>query len=442
MVLSDPRRGRDEQQIREVWAWNFDAEIGELLATTAPLKNNVILALDTEFPGFLREEPHTAGKARQYQALRDNVDNLRPIQIGIAVANEDGTLLGTWSFNLRFDVAMDLHTEESINFLRAAGLDFERHASQGIEPAVIGRRLAASPLVGRSSRPEWVTFQGLYDFGYLLKLLTSWPLPSDVSAFESALTAFCPRRRELRDTLPRGSLDSLIHDRGVERVGAPHTAGSDALATLELFLQLEKIDASSNKSDVLIPGAVQMQSAAYTIWASEPDETVDAGWVVATDVVEEEDAWQSPYTATSDYWNSSGSAAGVENVWGVQDMGYSSDPYYGLAQQQAEVLGKFADDGSCQLGHASDLRAHLQAEFTRKILQPVQATQPLLQTSPPVNLTSMLSISGCYDGWDWSGAAAAGNTDMAIGEWDTSYATNMSYMFAGAQSFNQAVPAG
>eukprot|EP00438_Fugacium_kawagutii_P022558 Skav202589 [mRNA] locus=scaffold1305:131284:134139:- [translate_table: standard] len=42
----------------------------------------------------------------------------------------------------------------------------------------------------------------------------------------------------LRDELPRGSLDSLLREFGVERHGTPHTAGSDALATLELYLQV------------------------------------------------------------------------------------------------------------------------------------------------------------------------------------------------------------
>ncbi|CAL1142909.1 unnamed protein product [Cladocopium goreaui] len=42
----------------------------------------------------------------------------------------------------------------------------------------------------------------------------------------------------LRDELPRGSLDSLLREFGVERHGTPHTAGSDALATLELYFQV------------------------------------------------------------------------------------------------------------------------------------------------------------------------------------------------------------
>jgi hypothetical protein len=82
-----------------------------------------------------------------------------------------------------------------------------------------------------------VTFSGSYDLGYLLKLLTSGrPLPRDFSAFDTALSAFCPRRHELREELPHGSLESLARKHGLQRHGKPHTAGSDALLTLELFL--------------------------------------------------------------------------------------------------------------------------------------------------------------------------------------------------------------
>jgi len=229
-------RGRE---VRDVWAWNFDVEFDELLTAASTCgPGGATLALDTEFPGFFIDVPASAGRVPKHQALCENVDNLRPIQVGVAVAREDGSVMGAWCFNLRFDINVDLHTEASVKFLVEAGVDFPRHAREGIEASVIGKRLAASSLVGRAgSRPHWVTFQGMYDLGYLLKLLTNWPMPSDASAFEDTLDAFCPRRCELRESFPRGSLDTLVRDHGVQRVGSAHTAGSDALATLDLFLR-------------------------------------------------------------------------------------------------------------------------------------------------------------------------------------------------------------
>lgn len=196
-----------------------------------------LVALDTEFPGCVRDGPWMASREEQYNALRCNVDLLRPIQVGLAVATEDGMVLGAWSFNLHFDLAKDLHTDSAVAFLRAAGLDFARHAAEGIDSALLGQLLAASPFMGNIRYPPaWITFSGFCDLGYLMKLLTSAPLPRSIADFDKMLESFCPRRHELRTWLPHGSLASLLHERKIVRYDTAHNAASDALATLELFL--------------------------------------------------------------------------------------------------------------------------------------------------------------------------------------------------------------
>lgn len=100
---------------------------------------------------------------------------------------------------------------------------------------MLGRRLANSILVGPRA-PCWLTFSGAYDWGYLLKLVRSGrALPSPASTYNQVLSAYCPRRQELKDLLPEGSLEALGRRHGVKRCGSAHTAGSDALLTLELY---------------------------------------------------------------------------------------------------------------------------------------------------------------------------------------------------------------
>mmetsp|Transcript_26096 Transcript_26096/g.75246 ORF Transcript_26096/g.75246 Transcript_26096/m.75246 type:complete len:374 (+) Transcript_26096:85-1206(+) len=230
-------------EVHDVWAWNLDEAFDALLTSALEGAHadsgagSVILAFDVEFPGFLRQEPRTGARAVRYQVLRENVDRLRPIQLGVAVSSHSGSLRGVWSFNLRFDVDVDLHSAKSVAFLRAAGIDFPRHAAEGIDAEELGQRLATSELVGWHARaPWWVTFSGSYDFGYLIRMLTSDKLPQNFGGFDMTLSSFCPRRHELRDELPHGSLDSLARKHGLQRRGFAHTAGSDALLTLELFL--------------------------------------------------------------------------------------------------------------------------------------------------------------------------------------------------------------
>lgn len=226
--------------IREVWAWNFDSEFSDMLAVVVACGGlgGCLVALDMEFPGFVVEEPRTCSRAFRYEVLRENVDRLWPVQVGIAVADSDGTLVGVWSFNLRFDAQNDPSSPTGMAFLRRAGLDFRRHLSDGIPVEHFGGRFAHSPMFGwHRQAPWWLTFSGSYDLGYLLKLLSCGsPLPTEAVAFDKAVSMVCPWRYDLRDQLPRGSLGTLGRRHGVPRKGAAHTAGSDALLTLELFL--------------------------------------------------------------------------------------------------------------------------------------------------------------------------------------------------------------
>mmetsp|Transcript_9555 Transcript_9555/g.24966 ORF Transcript_9555/g.24966 Transcript_9555/m.24966 type:complete len:463 (-) Transcript_9555:74-1462(-) len=222
---------------RDVWAWNFDAEFDYFLAACRAGPAPVTLALDTEFPGFLFEDPVWAHRHARYENLRKNVGELQPIQVGIAAASADGALLGAWCFNLSFDLARSRYSQPSVEFLMAAGLDFPRLAAEGICASKLSHRLGLMPFFSKP-RASWVTFSGLYDWAYFLKLLMGGPLPSNVHDFEYALELLCPLRSELRDWLPRGSLDRLLLEHQVPRHGTAHTAGSDALGTLELFLHI------------------------------------------------------------------------------------------------------------------------------------------------------------------------------------------------------------
>lgn len=289
------------REVREVWAWNLDEEFEALVQAVAG-ESGMVLALDMEFPGFVRAEPRVGARSLRYQALRENVDQLRPIQLGAAVASADGSLHGVWSFNFRFDVDVDLHTKSSVAFLRAAGIDFPRHASEGIDPVTLGRRFTESCLVGQHGRsPWWVTFSGSYDLGYLLKVLTEGrPLPREHSSFDTALASFCPRRYELRDQLPHGSLDSIARKHGIQRHGAAHTAGSDALLTLELFLNV--MEASSRAiekkgSPWLNPESWGYSDGWYQGWDSQWEPMKWEDWWMSSFAFPAPGPWNAPATS-------------------------------------------------------------------------------------------------------------------------------------------------
>eukprot|EP00913_Durusdinium_trenchii_P015666 g14723.t1 len=74
----------------------------------------IMVALDTEFPGFLLEDTPFAPRSARYRALRENVEHLWPIQFGLAVAGSEGLPLGAWTFNLSFNLATNLYSEDSL----------------------------------------------------------------------------------------------------------------------------------------------------------------------------------------------------------------------------------------------------------------------------------------------------------------------------------------
>lgn len=173
MSLLSPR-------IREVWADNFEAEMDLLRGV---IDRYPYVAMDTEFPGIVsRPIGRFKGSSDyHYQTLRCNVDLLKIIQLGLTVCDEDGNEPppgepSTWQFNFRFSVGQDMCAPDSLEILLSAGLDFDRHAALGIDPAHFGELLITSGLV-LFDNVRWVSFHScvpsltlLFGWGSILRL--------------------------------------------------------------------------------------------------------------------------------------------------------------------------------------------------------------------------------------------------------------------------------
>jgi CCR4-NOT transcription complex subunit 7/8 len=85
-----------------------------------------------------------------------------------------------------------------------------------------------------------------YDFGYLLKVLTANPLPSDEGPFLRLLGLFFPRFYDIKYLMKscknlKGGLQDIADDLGVSRVGTQHQAGSDSHLTCLAFFRLQQL---------------------------------------------------------------------------------------------------------------------------------------------------------------------------------------------------------
>lgn len=161
---------------------------------------------------------------QNYETLKVNVELMKVMQIAFTFCDADGRRppgVHTWRFNFSFDQSRDLYAEEALDSLRRRrGLDLERLRVHGIDPLSFGELLTPSGLVlneyikwitflgtkelsehvigkGSIEDQHWIIFSGMYDFVFLLRLLTSKTLPEELPELVEDLGLFFPNRVDL-----------------------------------------------------------------------------------------------------------------------------------------------------------------------------------------------------------------------------------------------------
>mmetsp|Transcript_11241 Transcript_11241/g.24222 ORF Transcript_11241/g.24222 Transcript_11241/m.24222 type:complete len:292 (-) Transcript_11241:333-1208(-) len=235
-------------RVREVWDDNLEHEF-ELIRNV--VETHPYVAMDTEFPGVVARPVGNFKSSREYhyKALKMNVDMLKLIQLGLTFTDAQGNLprwngeLCVWQFNFKgFRLADDVYAQDSIELLKQSGIDFERSEARGIDVQRFGELLMSSGIV-LNEDIHWITFHSGYDFGYLLKILTCQPLPSNEPEFFELLNIYFPNIFDIKylmkfcDNL-HGGLNKLAEMLEVQRIGPQHQAGSDSLLTSFTFIKL------------------------------------------------------------------------------------------------------------------------------------------------------------------------------------------------------------
>ncbi|GMH15893.1 hypothetical protein Nepgr_017734 [Nepenthes gracilis] len=243
--------GSDSIQIREVWDENLEGEISLIRDI---VDDYPYVAMDTEFPGIVLRPVGSFKNSCDcyYQTVKDNVDMLKLIQLGLTFSDAQGNLptCGTdkcciWQFNFReFNVNEDIFADDSIELLRESGIDFKKNSEKGIDARRFAELLMSSGVV-LNYNVYWVTFHSGYDFGYLLKLLTCRDLPETQEEFFKLINTYFPTVYDIKHLMRfcnslHGGLNKLAELLEVERVGICHQAGSDSLLTSCAFRKLKE----------------------------------------------------------------------------------------------------------------------------------------------------------------------------------------------------------
>jgi CCR4-NOT transcription complex subunit 7/8 len=232
--------------IREVYRDNFIIEIKRLSELIAEGYNHV--TFDTEFPGVIYQNSNYYEKDFYYKTIKVNVDNLNLIQLGIALTDKNGRAPknNIWQFNLKFDLNREKFASDSISMLMSSGINFNKLKTHGIAFETFAEYIITSGLI-LNDEVTWITFHGIYDFAYLLRLITNKNLPDNESEFFDELELYFNKYYDIRylirenDNL-KGSLQKLSCVLNVNRVGMMHQAGSDSKVTSDCFYILKECD--------------------------------------------------------------------------------------------------------------------------------------------------------------------------------------------------------
>lgn len=245
-------KGDESVEIREVWNDNLEEEF---VLIRDIVDKYPYIAMDTEFPGVVLRPLAQFKNINDYNyvTLKDNVDMLKLIQLGLTFSDEDGNLPTCggsdkpciWQFNFReFNVNQDIFANDSIEMLKQCGIDFNKNTEMGIDANRFGELLMSSGVV-LNDNICWVTFHSGYDFGYLLKLLTRRELPKSQAGFFDLINIYFPIVYDIKHLMRfcnhlHGGLNKLAEILEVERIGVCHQAGSDSLLTSHAFKKLKE----------------------------------------------------------------------------------------------------------------------------------------------------------------------------------------------------------
>ena len=126
-VNSKACESTDEGEIINVWKYNLEEEVENVCKFIE--EGFDIIAMDTEFPGIIYNlNPQMTHSNSWYDIVRDNVNVLNMIQVGITLSDKDGNKpkpVNTWQFNMQFDLSKDKFSNDSITILKEAGIDFD-----------------------------------------------------------------------------------------------------------------------------------------------------------------------------------------------------------------------------------------------------------------------------------------------------------------------------
>ncbi|XP_066373620.1 probable CCR4-associated factor 1 homolog 11 [Miscanthus floridulus] len=233
--------------VRSLWEDNLELELRFVYSF---VHNARYAAVNIHYLGVIHggSQKHTSQTAdERYSVIKANVDALKPIQVGLAIYNDFGHIVA-WEFNLRgfHPATADPHAANSVGYLdEARGLSFDEHQAHGITASRLATGLNGCGLF-RRPQISWITYAGVYNIGYLMKILSMGnPLPDSLGGFLDMVRQFLGQdvydvaRIAVDCALPPGQEHVASSLCLVPAALSPRLAGAGSLLALQAFMRLK-----------------------------------------------------------------------------------------------------------------------------------------------------------------------------------------------------------
>ncbi len=130
--------------------------------------------------------------------------------------------------------------------LMNSGIDFTLLKRTGITFESFSEYIITSGLI-LNEEVTWISFHGIYDFAYLLRVVTNKVLPESEEEFFEELKLYFNKFYDIRHLIRenvnlKGSLQKLSCILNVDRIGNMHQAGSDSKVTSDCFYKLKECE--------------------------------------------------------------------------------------------------------------------------------------------------------------------------------------------------------
>ncbi|EEF29156.1 ccr4-associated factor, putative, partial [Ricinus communis] len=240
--------------IHDVWEYNLGDEIEKI--SQIDVGKSPYVGLQTWYPTVFKQ-PIIRNKQDKYNEIKENVEVMKLIQLGLCFCDEEGNLasLGrdnnhaVWQFNFReFDRIYDLQDSVTMNLMTLRDIDFAKNREMGIDAKKFGELVVSSGVV-RNDDVKWVTFDGGYNYGHFLKLLTGKELPEEQAEFFNLMKDYFPVAYDVKHMIKlcdglnvhTNWLSSVAELMGVKRpVGMVKQSGSDSVLSCRIFKILKQ----------------------------------------------------------------------------------------------------------------------------------------------------------------------------------------------------------